>query len=109
MQKVKAWITYSGRPEFWTCSLVLENGYIPCSHICSHPIFAPDDLILGRVHRIEAFKRMGVKIELAPGVYTSTELEAMPGFSGVMEKIKNDSGLAFGAEYEKHLAGVLKK
>lgn len=44
--KLKAWFVYTGNPGWFHCVMILENGFAPACHICSHPNFAPGDLHL---------------------------------------------------------------
>lgn len=66
VQVLKAWPTYSGEGDWFDCVLVLENGWAPFGHLCSHPNFAPGDLWLGRPERMAAFKKMGIELVLQP-------------------------------------------
>ncbi len=66
MKQMKAWPCYSGNHEWYNCVLVLENGYAPYSHVCSHPYFAPGDLLLGRKDRLALFKLLGIEIIMQP-------------------------------------------
>lgn len=54
--------------------MVLENGWCPFEHICSHPNFAPGDLFFGRAKRQEVFKKMGIEVDVQPGLYKESDL-----------------------------------
>lgn len=64
LTKLKAYIVYSGDPGWYQATLVLENGWAPFGHLCSHPGFMPGDLIVNRPERQQVFVKMGYVIEL---------------------------------------------
>lgn len=64
MKKIQAYIVYGGRRQFWSASLVLENGYAAFGHICSDPGYMPGDLLLNRPERQAVFKAMGYEVEI---------------------------------------------
>ena len=66
LTKLKAWFCYAGKPGWYSCTMVLENGWAPFGHICSHPNFAPGDLFYGRPERMAIFKEMGIEIDAQP-------------------------------------------
>lgn len=49
--------------NWYTCSAILENGWIPFSHICSDPGFAPGDLWRRRPERQKAMEKLGITID----------------------------------------------
>lgn len=71
--KLKAWFAYSGSPGWFHCTMILENGWAPWSHLCSHPNFAPGDLFIGRKERMELFKKLGIEIDLQ-GIVSTDEV-----------------------------------
>jgi hypothetical protein len=64
MKTLKAWIVYGGSVGWLNASLILENGWVPFGHCCSHTFYMPGDLILERPKRQKIFEAMGYKIEL---------------------------------------------
>lgn len=72
-ERLKAWFCYSGDRGFYSCVMILENGWAPFSHICSHPYFAPGDLFFGRSERMKAFKDLGIEID-PQGICKDTEV-----------------------------------
>lgn len=45
-------------PDWYYCYGVLDNGFCFGQHVCSHPCFAPEDLLLGRKNRIKSLKEI---------------------------------------------------
>lgn len=43
-------------PEWWYCQGLLENGFCFGEHVCSHPGFAPGDLLMHRKDRLAALR-----------------------------------------------------
>lgn len=64
MKTIEAYIVYGGSREFWSATLVLENGWAAFGHICSAPGFMPGDLLLHRPERLKVFEAMGYKVEI---------------------------------------------
>lgn len=64
LKKIKGYIYYSGQDQWLNATLVLENGWAPFGHLCSHPLYMPHDLILRRKDRQETLAKMGYEIEL---------------------------------------------
>ena len=61
---LKAWFAYEGVPEWYSASLILENGAVPYGHCCSHPCFVPGDLWTGRPQRHEQMRAAGVTLDI---------------------------------------------
>lgn len=98
--KMKAWIIYGGSPGWWDASLVLENGWVPFGHVCSHPDFMKGDLLLGRTERLAVFDKMGVEIEIVGEPIAGSDNPGIP--EGLIEKFKNkDSWKDFAEEYSR--------
>lgn len=83
--KMKAWFTYSGSRDWWNCVMVLENGYAPFGHLCSHPNFAPGDLFFSRPDRMAAFRKLGIELDIQ-GTCQDIDVPA-----DVLEKNKDES------------------
>lgn len=66
---LKAWFIYYGNPGWFHCVMIFSNGWVPFGHLCSHPNFAPGDLWIGRKERMEIVEKMGIKVEIQPGVH----------------------------------------
>ena len=60
---MKAWFAYQGSPDWLHCFMILENGWAPFIHICSHPFFAPGDLWFTRKERQAIFSEMGITLD----------------------------------------------
>lgn len=61
---MKAYIVYEEFGEDYLASLVLENGWVAFSHICSHSIYMAGDLFLNNRGRKNVFEAMEVNIEI---------------------------------------------
>ena len=90
MQKLKGYVVYGGNPGWYHCILVLENGFAPCSHLCSATGFAHGDLWERRKERQAAAAVAGFEVDLDPAVYTEEELNT--AHPEIIEKHKNDAG-----------------
>lgn len=64
LKKIKAYIVYYGRPDWYNATLIFENGWSAFGHLCSHPHFMPGDLWERREERQEVLKKMGYEVEL---------------------------------------------
>lgn len=90
---VKAWITYRGQPGWYTCNLILENGYPMYSHLCSSVGYATSDLWTGRKERQERWKQTGLKLHIV-GVVAEKDLP-----QHVFDNNKNDVYVDFVKKY----------
>lgn len=46
------------REQWWSCYGVLSNGFCFGQHVCSHPIYAENDLYFQRQERIDALHNL---------------------------------------------------
>ena len=97
--KLKAWCVYSGEPEWCHFTLVLENGWAPFRHLCSHPGFGPGDLWLRRTERHKVMERMGIEIDLQPG--TMKQDEFIERFPDTLKKHQAKEWQPLSDEYER--------
>lgn len=67
--KLKAWFVYEGSRDWLTCSMLLENGLVLFSHVCSHPGFASGDLYLHRPERQKMITDAGIELDLQGTVH----------------------------------------
>ena len=108
MKKIKAYITYSGSPDFWTAQLIFENGWSAFSHLCSSVRFMEIDLWEKRDCRQKILEQMGYEVEIVG--------EPDPGGKGLpawlLEKHNDESNYAdfrnLYNETEKRLKDDLK-
>lgn len=89
MEKLKAYITYGGQHMWYTCTLIAENGMAIAQHVCSHPNFAPGDLWFARPERVEALRKIGVELDVQPGLIQERDLEKT--VPGLIAKNKDES------------------
>ena len=89
MDKLKAYIVYGGSHQWYTCTLIAENGWAIAQHICSHPNFAAGDLWFSRPERAEAMKKIGIDLDVQPGLIHDPDLEKT--LPGLIAKNKDDS------------------
>jgi len=52
------YVCENGGPEWFNSYGVLENGFCFGQHLCSHPNYAPGDLLLRRKNRLAALKEI---------------------------------------------------
>jgi hypothetical protein len=64
LKPIKAYIIYGGSTQWWTATLVFENGWSAFSHLCSDPCFMKGDLWTRRRERQERLRKMGYEVEL---------------------------------------------
>jgi hypothetical protein len=55
---VKIYFVCDGRPDWYSCWGVLENGFVFGQHVCSHPFYAPNDLYFRRDKRVAALRTL---------------------------------------------------
>ncbi len=96
MEKLKAYVVYTGKPEWYHCTLIFESGWAPFGHVCFHLGFAKSDLLQGRQKRKDVLKKMGIEVDLVGPI----PMEELP--SEIIEKNKDK-------ESYKHLEEEYKK
>ena len=69
---IKAYIVYSGKPEFYHAHLIFENGWCAFDHLCSAECFMPGDLWDHRTERQQILKEMGYEVTIE-GIYQSID------------------------------------
>ncbi len=97
MQKIKAYIVYGGSPEWWSATLILENGWSAFGHLCSHPSYMPGDLLLHRPKRLAVFREMGYEVEIQGGPIAGSDNAP----EGLVAKYQDESNWkAFAEQYK---------
>lgn len=61
---LKAWYAYEGSRDWLSAMLVVENGAVAASHICSATCFIPGDLWEARKERREKFAAAGITLDI---------------------------------------------
>lgn len=102
LKKIKAWIVYGGSSGWYNATLILENGWVPFSHSCSHPCFMPGDLIENRKERKEALEKMGYEIDLQMQPVAGSN---DPSVQWLVEKHQNKENWQEMAEQYKNIVG----
>lgn len=102
---MKIFFMCDGSRNWWTCHGFLSNGFYFGQHICSHPHFAPGDLLFTRKDRLAALSEL---FGVLPGV-TEHETVVLRSKEDIplawSEMVENESvQTSLKPEYEKYKA-----
>lgn len=109
---MKVFFVCDGSGDWWSCHGVLSNGFYFAQHLCSHPGFAPGDLLYTRSERLSALKELfGVTKETESETVVVRNKNEIPAFWDALvtnEDVQRDLA-TFYERYKKMLGGEIPK